>query len=498
MEELLGLFDDMSESENKSVEGSSVADTDDESLNADADSDGADAAEAEMQSENAEDTHPMPSCSFQDKSTYITAPVAIEVIGAQAKATVYMHQATLDKVPYFTAQQARWSDAGSTLKLQLPEGTHPDHFLLLVNVLYSPKIPIRFSSVTEGHLVTELAVMLACEAEIIDALAFALRSTLRRQADMSQLKKLYGDKEMPAQIQRVVKRRRTMPNEPSFRDLQSMLHTAVVQRDTVMIQCVEKHLKERARRGLSGREQVAKILMSEPSSRVIPPMLEFLSAHPYFYGHCMRTASCLGQWHQRLTDSRFKGLTELLKLGTQHFLASKISEDEFVVTFRVIMRWFDNRLKARTKELKSSICEAVRQSPVSCQVKVIRDVIHDDERFTGHVLFPEFVNSLAWEAKHALVGAMLMLPDDEVSKALREPDLLKAFGKVRRQKICKRILNMDQEDARQTVDVSVLKHLGTHGMQKLLPMASVFAPEVRNLLVASATAALRNDAEDGF
>jgi hypothetical protein len=105
--------------------------------------------------------HPeIDDANARETKLFITPTVRVELVHAESPTIVFVHEAVIEAIPYFSAQRARWTSGDGLLRLQLPEGATDNHFLLLTKCLYTPERTVRFKHVAERHHVTKLAALL--------------------------------------------------------------------------------------------------------------------------------------------------------------------------------------------------------------------------------------------------------------------------------------------------------------------------------------------------
>mmetsp|Transcript_51233 Transcript_51233/g.137453 ORF Transcript_51233/g.137453 Transcript_51233/m.137453 type:complete len:341 (+) Transcript_51233:3-1025(+) len=340
---------------------------------------------------------------------------------------------------------------------------------------------------------------------------------------------------MPQEIQRLAKRPRLQSNELGQEELRMMLHNAATMKDVESLQYVGQHLRQRSRRGGSWVDRVADILRREESSAVIPFVLDFLTAHPRYYGQfvrlCCSVFGCSSEVEVRL------GRVAMMDLGVKLAAGRTIRKDDIVCAFRLLLKDFHRRML-------STLISCIRDLDVAVQLHVIGKVLREECKYgqhawkagpggkvelvktvsssrlgfgffgcnaspanwstenaqtaTAHTLHADVIGAFAAEAKVALLKRALELDDEIVAaKVLKEP-ILRAFGKSHSLTVCERILKMELRCARLAVTPEVLKFFGRLGMRKLLPVACAFAPAVKSMFFKRTAPEVGDDSDDGF
>jgi len=457
----------------------------------------------------------------EDTWPYDTPTVCVEVTSIDGQAILYVHQGVLDTIPYFYAQQARWTKAEERLRLQLPDGTPLKSFVLLMKHLYCPLQHVSFRDVTEGIHITKVAAMLNCDQKTTAAFAVALRSALRTEGDVELLHELCMPHDLPLEIQRLNKKPRLQHNELSIPELKMMLHNAAKQRDAETLEYVARHLKQRSRRGGTALEEVAKLLIGESELAAVPLTLQFLSVHPRYYILFVQEWRAIAKKFRDDSPTqraaRLQGRIDFMNLGVKLFSEGSVCEEALIRSFQLLLQHFHRRMLA-------VLAAVLREVDVNVQLKILENVLDPPQDFyrrsplhsiffgfechrdphiaaAEHMLHVDIIAALAVEAKAAFLERILKLGDNEFAKAITVP-VLRALGSDHGVRICERLLKMDLDDEScplpSILTCDVLELLGTPGMRKLLPVACVLKAPVKSRILESTAPVIDEDSEEGF
>eukprot|EP00929_Paragymnodinium_shiwhaense_P075344 TRINITY_DN38512_c0_g1_i1.p1 TRINITY_DN38512_c0_g1~~TRINITY_DN38512_c0_g1_i1.p1 ORF type:complete len:415 (+),score=94.58 TRINITY_DN38512_c0_g1_i1:101-1345(+) len=217
---------------------------------------------------------------------FLSSPLlAVEVTAASERATLQVHQAILDKMPYFEAQRERWSDSATgALQVKLPEDATVDDFACIMERAYADALSQPSRQMLPRALKRcQVASMLNCPDGIMDPCIKAVRSSISNFEEAEQVIR-FAEAHEVHEVAKLAKRL-NISAEPGFETIQAMYVKAAWSENVQMMKAVGEHLKAWSWKGGGGLNDVAKILCSDVRNSLagMPIAFEFVRVHPSFF-----------------------------------------------------------------------------------------------------------------------------------------------------------------------------------------------------------------------